>query len=98
MGWPGLTAARVRKHLPKSEETAFGHLKLVRQNIRSTSKGEIATEDTPEPTGECQSPVEDFLEEDAQPTAQEIGRRRLVSACSMPLNDLKGIIGTDQTG
>ena len=39
LGWPGLTTARVRKHLPKCEETAMGHMKLVRQNVRSTSKG-----------------------------------------------------------
>ena len=30
LGWPGLTAARVRKHLPKSEATTLGHQILVR--------------------------------------------------------------------
>ena len=37
--WPGLTASRVRKYLPQSEETALGHLKQTRQGLRSTSKG-----------------------------------------------------------
>ena len=37
--WPGLTAARVRKHLPgKVDETAMGHLNMVRQHIRSTKE------------------------------------------------------------
>ena len=39
MGWPGLTASRVNRYLPPSEETALGHLKLNRQGTRSTSKG-----------------------------------------------------------
>ena len=38
LGWPGLTAARVRKHLPKSEATTLGHQILVRQGIRPTVK------------------------------------------------------------
>jgi hypothetical protein len=39
MGWPGLTASRVHKYLPPSEETTLGHLKLNRQGTRPTSKG-----------------------------------------------------------
>ena len=38
--WPGLTASRVQRYLPKSEETALGHIKLISQGVRSTSKGE----------------------------------------------------------
>ena len=34
--FPGLTAAGVRKHLPKSIQTTMGHMRKVRQNIRST--------------------------------------------------------------
>ena len=37
-GWPGLTAARVRLHLQKSEHTVMGHLKMVSQGLRSTSR------------------------------------------------------------
>ena len=37
--WPGLTAAHVRRFLPdKCEETSLGHLKLIRQGLRSTTK------------------------------------------------------------
>jgi hypothetical protein len=36
--WPGLTAAAVRKHLPKSEATTKGHLDQTRKNLRSTNK------------------------------------------------------------
>jgi hypothetical protein len=34
--WPSLTSALVRKHLPKSIETAQGHLRQDRKNVRST--------------------------------------------------------------
>ena len=34
--WPGLTAALISKHLPKSINTAKGHMKLQRQHVRST--------------------------------------------------------------
>ena len=34
--WPGLTSQLVKKHLPKSLSTAQGHLKMVRQHVRST--------------------------------------------------------------
>jgi hypothetical protein len=38
IGWPGLTAKRVRKYLLPSEHTAKGHLHMVRQGIKSTNK------------------------------------------------------------
>ena len=34
--WPGLTAELISKHLPKSINTAKGHMKLQRQHVRST--------------------------------------------------------------
>jgi hypothetical protein len=34
--WPGLSAAAVQKHLPKSEATTKGHLDQTRKNLRST--------------------------------------------------------------
>lgn len=33
--WPGLTAARVRRHLQKLEITTLGHMKLVSKRVRS---------------------------------------------------------------
>jgi hypothetical protein len=38
--WPGLTAAAVRKHLPKSKATTKGHLDQTRKNLRSTNKAD----------------------------------------------------------
>ena len=35
--WPNLTSALVSKYLDKSHETTYGHLKLVRQGIRSSN-------------------------------------------------------------
>lgn len=72
--WPGLTASRVSRYLPKSAETVMGHLKLVRQGTRST-------------TSERQ-------------VARGIGKQRKVMVHSFPTDckELKGIMGTDQTG
>jgi len=36
--WPALTATNIRKHLPKSEATAKGHLDQLRKNVQSTAK------------------------------------------------------------
>ena len=80
LSWPGLTPSRVRQYLPKSTETAMGHLKLVRQGTRSTQQQE--------PTAGPE----------ARPTSQHLGRRRNIGTCSIPLKDLKNMIGTDQTG
>ena len=41
--WPGLTTRRVKTHLRKSEETTYGHLELIRQGIRSTTKPPITS-------------------------------------------------------
>ena len=38
IGWPGLTAKRVRRHLKRSPHTDNGHQHLIRQGIRSTTK------------------------------------------------------------
>jgi hypothetical protein len=39
--WPGLTSQAVRKHLPKLEATAMGHLCMIRKGIQLTSKPTI---------------------------------------------------------
>ena len=36
--WPHLKAKAVRKHFPEPDETAQGHMKNVKQGIRSTKK------------------------------------------------------------
>jgi len=36
LGWPGLTAQRVRRFLTVPEETVYGHLHMIRQGIRPT--------------------------------------------------------------
>ena len=36
--WPHLTAKAVRKHFPVSDETSKGHMKNVKQGIRSPKK------------------------------------------------------------
>ena len=89
----------MRKYLEKSENTALGHMKLVQQGVCSTSKGET-THEQDEEAIETQrnkltkgGPPTDELK-----TAQNTGRERRVVACSIPLKDMKGIVGTDQTG
>ena len=94
--WPGLSASRVRKYLPKSEETAKGHMKLVRQGIRSTSKGDTTeAEEGGTSKGAATDPADDVESPSARETSAEVGRKRNLIACSVPM---KGIIGTDQTG
>jgi hypothetical protein len=57
--WPGVTAANVRRHLPKSMATALGHLDQQRQNLRSTKTlPDTEMEDSNNPTqaitnGQC---------------------------------------------
>jgi hypothetical protein len=40
--WPGLTEDAIHKHLKLTPATAMGHMNQRRQNIRSTSKTQIA--------------------------------------------------------
>eukprot|EP00957_Ditylum_brightwellii_P159048 12105122-Ditylum_brightwellii.AAC.1 len=42
--WPGLTAANVRKYLPRSRATSQGNLEQKRQNIASTKRKNELTE------------------------------------------------------
>jgi hypothetical protein len=51
--WPGLTAALINKHLPKSEATIKGHMQQQRQNIRSTQP-KAAPTDATTPDAKCQ--------------------------------------------
>ena len=74
LGWPGLTASRVRKHLMKSEITAMGQPKQHWQGAPSTSKG--ATDN--DVAGE------------QRVTALDIGRRRNAVVQSALLNGIVG--------
>ena len=97
MGWPGLDASRVRKYLPKSEIEKLGRLQLVRQGTRSsTSKGE--PEELEEEDENLKGEVRMEGTDDERKTSATKGRQRNVITVSAPMEDLKGIIGTDQTG
>ena len=43
--WPGITAAAVCKHFPKSDKTQKGHMKRQQQGVRSTKALETIPED-----------------------------------------------------
>ena len=93
ISWPGLTASRVQRYLPKSEETALGHLKLTRHGTRSTTKGESAPPSSSKGVAPRRS-------KGVAPRriSRDIGRRRKVMVCSVPMTVLTGVMGTDQTG
>jgi hypothetical protein len=55
--WPGLTAAMVSKHLPKSLATAKGHMDQQRKNTRST---QIKLEHDSHNVADNQPPTEDL--------------------------------------
>ena len=80
--WPGLTSQLVRKHLPNSIHSAQGHLKMIRQHIRSTKPQPT---DTPSPT----------VMTNALPSPGPHIRTNLVTIKCI---DLSGKISTDQTG
>jgi hypothetical protein len=46
--WPGLTEEAINKHLKLTPATAMGHMNHRRQNLRSTSKVPVKTQQTPD--------------------------------------------------
>ena len=111
--WPGLSPARVQKYLPKSDETFFGHLKLIRQGVRSTRNPlpllpeDYSPKDTCTTSKGANQPITSKGYEYTAPerrTSTTHGLQRPVMVCSVPVNDiastreLNGIFGTDQTG
>ena len=87
--WPGLTYELVSKHLQNTEETAMGHLHKRRQNIRSTK---------PQPT-----PVPNNTTADLEPELQgqfflNKDRTQRVGVHLVGMEELNGMISTDQTG
>ena len=81
--WPGLTSKQVRKHLPKSQATTKGHMRQIRQNIRSTK----CKEPTPTPTP---TPREMTTE-----SSTDSVRQNLVTVQCVQMT---GKLFTDQTG
>jgi hypothetical protein len=79
-------------------------MKLIPQGVRSTSKGDPEPKETPKetpkakPTDDCVARRLRSSSKGAPSTAPALGHRRNVVALSIPRKDLKGIIGTDQTG
>ena len=84
--WPGLTYELVSNHLPNTEETAMGHLHRRRQNIRSTK---------PKPV---QNTVEDLEPELQGQAFINKDRTQRVGVHLLGMDELNGMISTDQTG
>ena len=85
----GLTATRVRKHLPTLIQTTMGYLHKVRKNLRPTDK--VTTE-------EIMEEVEDDPSEDYLPPRKIKNREHIVQVTAVKFEDLKGILSSDQTG
>ena len=81
--WPGLSSKLIKKHLPKSIPTAKGHLKMSRQNVRSTTPQTATT--TPDPT---------VMMTATSPPGPHVRTHLVTIRCI----DLSGKIVTDQTG
>jgi hypothetical protein len=86
--WPGLTYDLVAKHLYDTEETAMGHLHKRRQNIRSTKP-----KSTP-----IQNTVEDLKPELEGQAFIKQGRMQRVGVHLVGMEELNGMISTDETG
>jgi hypothetical protein len=89
--WPGLTYKLVSNHLYDTEETAVGHLHKRRQNIRSTKIKPVQNQ-----------PVQNTVE-DLEPELQgkffiKKDRTERVGVHLVGMEDLNGMISTDQTG
>jgi hypothetical protein len=89
--WPGLTYELVSNHLYDTEETAMGHLHKRRQNIRSTKIKPVQNQ-----------PVQNTVE-DLEPELQgqffiKKDRTERVGVHLVGMEDLNGMISTDQTG
>jgi hypothetical protein len=84
--WPGLTYELVSNHLYDTEETTMGHLHKRRQNIRSTK---------PKPV---QNTVEDLEPELQGQFFIKKNRTKRAGVHLIGMEDLNGMISTDQTG
>ena len=86
--WPGLTAAAVSKHLPKSPMTVMGHLHRIRKGIRPSDK--IDKEELME---------EEMLPElPLPPPRGHIDRQHYIGVDAVKFEKLKGTISTDLPG
>ena len=84
--WPAITPARVRRHLIEPEPTTFGHLKMIRKNIRSTKPAPIPE---PEPDPEPSSP---------RSTIHNVGVNVIDTDDIQSNPELKNLIATDLPG
>ena len=82
--WTGLIIKLVRKHLPLSEETTLGHLRLLRQGIRPT-----ATDPTPN-LAPSETPT--------VRAHRQKRHNHNVGAQTIKLDTLQGMISADLTG
>jgi hypothetical protein len=89
--WPGLTYELVSNHLYDTEETAMGHLHKKRQNIRSTKIKPV--QDKP-----IQNTVEDLEPELQGQFFIKKNRTERVGVHLVGMDELNGMISTDQTG
>jgi hypothetical protein len=85
--WPGLTNKLVSKHLQNTEETAMGHLHRRRQTIRSTKPIPVPINTVQDLEPELQGQF--FLNKD---------RTQRVDVHLVSMEELNGMISTDQTG
>jgi hypothetical protein len=86
--WPGLTYELVSNHLYDTEETSMGHLHKRRQNIRSTKIKPKPIQNTVEDL-ELELQGQFFIKKD---------RTERVGVHLVGMEDLNGMIPTDQTG
>ena len=86
--FPGLTVDGVRRHLPKSIQTAMGHMHRHRQGIRSTKP--ISIDDL------MDEKYEDDIE--LEPPRPNINRQHYVGIEIVKFADLTGVMSTDQSG
>jgi hypothetical protein len=86
--FPGLTSKAIKKHLPKSISTTMGHMHMIRNGIRSTTKptiNEIMTEELE-------------TEPQLEPPQHITNQQHHVGVKIIAFEDLKGIIATDLPG
>ena len=85
--FPGLTVESVKRHLPKTIQTTMEHIHRIRQNIWLTQK--ITS-----------SMIMDEMEEEItlHPPQQFIDRQHNVIINTFNMEELNGLISTNQTG
>eukprot|EP00970_Alexandrium_tamarense_P017799 scaffold11398_cov137-Alexandrium_tamarense.AAC.1 len=98
--WPGLTSAAVRKYLPPSPATDKGHMKRLRQNIRSTRPKQHSPSTTAEDN--MANRLKQLISEelDANPPAEKMeeGNGTNVFCFAAIADKIEGTVYVDNTG